>query len=84
MTQSLSRRGNCWDTPPTERIFRSLKTEWVPEIGYPNNAAAKQSVIEYMIGYYSDLRPHRHNDGLPANGAEKKYWSTKKPVAKNT
>ena len=38
MTLSLSRRGNCWDNAPTERFFRSLKTEWIPEIGYPDVA----------------------------------------------
>lgn len=27
MTQSMSRRGNCWDNAPMERLFRSLKTE---------------------------------------------------------
>src|SRR5690606_30304760 len=30
MTQSMSRRGNCWDNSPMERFFRSLKSEWVP------------------------------------------------------
>lgn len=34
--QSMSRRGNCWDNAPMERFFRSLKTEWVPTIGYHN------------------------------------------------
>lgn len=81
MKQSLSRRGNCWDNAPTERFFRSLKTEWVPEIGYPCFAAAKQSVTDYMIGYYSALRPHKHNGGLPPNAAEKAYWKTQKTVA---
>ncbi len=33
MVQSMSRRGNCWDNSPMERFFRSLKTEWIPEIG---------------------------------------------------
>ena len=27
ITQSMSRRGNCWDNAPMERFFRSLKTE---------------------------------------------------------
>lgn len=27
MTQSMSRRGNDWDYSPTERVFRSLKSE---------------------------------------------------------
>ena len=84
MEQSLSRRGNCWDNAPTERFFRSLKTEWVPEIGYPNPTAAKEAITKYMIGYYSSLRPHKHNDGLPPNVAEKKYWNAQKRVAKNT
>ena len=26
ITQSMSRRGNCWDIAPMERFFRSLKT----------------------------------------------------------
>jgi putative transposase len=30
--QSMSRRGNCWDKSPMERLFRSLKTEWVPSV----------------------------------------------------
>jgi len=29
MRQSMSRRGNCWDNAPMERVFRSLKTECV-------------------------------------------------------
>ena len=81
MQQSLSRRGNCWDNAPTKRFFRSLKTEWVPETGYTCFASAKQSITEYMIGYYSALRPHQHNDGLPPNAAEQTYWKTQKTVA---
>jgi len=78
MTQSLSRRGNCWDNAPTERFFRSLKTEWVPALGYPSVAAAKSSLIEYMIGYYSSLRPHRHNDGLPPEWGRKEVLECSK------
>ncbi|WP_408733230.1 integrase catalytic domain-containing protein, partial [Burkholderia cepacia] len=32
--QSMSRRGNCWDNSPMERLFRSFKTEWLPSVGY--------------------------------------------------
>lgn len=32
--QSISRRGNCLDNAPMERLFCSLKTEWVPSVGY--------------------------------------------------
>jgi putative transposase len=36
MIQSMSGRGKCWDNAPMERVFRSLKSEWVPEFGYQN------------------------------------------------
>lgn len=39
ITQSMSRRGNCLDNSPMERFFRSLKTEWVPTIGYRSYSA---------------------------------------------
>lgn len=84
MKQSLSRRGNCWDNAPTERFFRSLKTEWVPETGYQSFPAAKQAINDYIICYYSQIRPHQRNNGLSPNVAEAEYWNAQKTVAKNT
>ena len=81
MKQSMSRRGNCWDNAPMERFFRSLKTEWVPETGYTSFAEAKRSVIDYMVGYYSSIRPHTHNGMASPNRAEKNYWKDYKTVA---
>ncbi|KAA1151069.1 IS3 family transposase, partial [Pseudoalteromonas fuliginea] len=51
ITQSMSRRGNCWDNAPMERFFRSFKTEWMPKIGYGNFIDAKYSVSDYINGY---------------------------------
>jgi len=42
---SVSRRGNCWDNAPMERFFRSLKTEWVPEMGYRSFAEVQRSIF---------------------------------------
>jgi putative transposase len=81
MQQSMSRRGNCWDNSPMERFFRSLKTEWVPEMGYRSFAEAKRSILSYMSGYYSSTRPHQHNGGLPPNKAEEIYWISSKSAA---
>jgi len=53
----------------------------MPETGYPCFASAKQSVTAYMIGYYSALRPHKHNGGLLPNVAERAYWKAQKTVA---
>ena len=74
--QSMSRRGNCWDNAPMERFFRSLKTEWVPTTGYRSFAEAERSVITYLTGYYSQIRPHTNNGGKSPNAAEKLYWDS--------
>ena len=80
----MSRRGNCWDNAPMERFFRSLKSERVPQTGYLSFSHAKTDIIDYIIGYYSQVRPHRHNEGLTPNGAEKKYRIEYNSVANNT
>ena len=74
--QSMSRRGNCWDNAPMERFFRSLKTEWVPRLGYRTINEAKGHILNYLIGYYSSVRPHQHNGGLSPNARELKYQIT--------
>ncbi len=65
--QSMSRRGNCWDNAPMERLFRSLKTEWMPTTGYRSVNEAKQAITDYLVGYYSQVRPHSYNGGLTPN-----------------
>lgn len=70
MTQSMSRRGNCWDNSPMERVFRSLKSEWVPSQGYHSEAEAKKDISYYLMDYYNWRRPHQFNDGVPPAIAE--------------
>jgi len=74
ITQSMSRRGNCWDNAPMERFFRSLKTEWMPKYGYEGFAEAEYSITNYIAGYYSQLRPHQHNNGKTPNEAERLFF----------
>lgn len=81
ITQSMSRRGNCWDNSPMERFFRSLKSEWIPATGYSSFQQAKQSIIDYIIRYYSDTRPHDYNGGLTPNESERLFWNCSKIVA---
>jgi putative transposase len=70
ITQSMSRRGNCWDNAPMERLFRSLKTEWVPATGYMSFQDAKRDISYYLMDYYNWRRPHQHNGGIPPAEAE--------------
>ncbi len=82
--QSLSRRGNCWDNSPMERFFRSLKSEWVPRIGYRNFVEAKAYITNYITGYYSEVRPHQYNGGLAPNESERRFCLNSKTVASFT
>ncbi|TNH77527.1 IS3 family transposase [Aeromonas hydrophila] len=70
MTQSMSRRGNCWDNAPMERLFRSLKSEWLPATGYVSLREAKRDISYCLMDYYNWRRPHQHNDGIPPAEAE--------------
>ena len=67
-----------------KRFFRSLKSEWIPSGGYDSFAQAKYKILDYIIGYYSQVRPHQHNDDFAPNVAEEKYWNKYKTVAKKT
>ncbi len=71
MTQSMSRRGNCWDNAPMERLFSNLKSEWLPATGYINLREAKRDISYYLMNHYNWRRPHHHNNGIPPAKAEK-------------
>lgn len=60
ITQSMSRRGNCWDNAPMERFFRSYKTEWMPRNGYSSFADASIDIAAYMK-HYNYERGHSYN-----------------------
>jgi putative transposase len=53
-----------------ERLFRSLKSEWIPALGYRNLPEAKKDVGGYLMGYYNRQRPHTFNDGISPVAAE--------------
>lgn len=72
MGQSMSRRGNCWDNAPMERLFRSLKTEWVPSVGYRSAHDAQRDISHYLMHRYNWQRPHQFNGGIPPAVAEEK------------
>ncbi|MFJ3368102.1 IS3 family transposase [Pseudomonas sp. NPDC086251] len=72
MRQSMSRRGNCWDNAPMERVFRSLKTEWIPTLGYRTAQEARRDISHFLMHRYNWIRPHQFNGGLvPARAEEK-------------
>lgn len=72
ISQSMSRRGNCYDNSPMERVFRSLKTEWIPSVGYMSVQQAQRDISYYLMHRYNWIRPHQFNGGLTPAQAEKK------------
>ncbi|MGA6102879.1 DDE-type integrase/transposase/recombinase [Psychrobacter pocilloporae] len=75
MVQSMSRKENCWDNAPTERFFRSFKTEWMLKGGYENITEAKQDICDYIWGYYQTVRPHSFNNSLTPLETERRYFN---------
>ena len=51
MVASMSRKGNCWDNAPTERFFRSLKSERLSDYRFVARRSAEMQVLDY-ISYY--------------------------------
>ncbi|MBL1266524.1 MAG: hypothetical protein COA87_001950 [Halomonas sp.] len=56
-----------------ERFFRSLRVEWVPAYGYRSCLQGQHHIVNYLIRYYSQLRPHQHSAGMSSNQVEGKY-----------
>ena len=48
-----------------ERVFRSLKSEWLPKGGYGDFSHAVRDINQWINGYYNVYRPHTNNGGLP-------------------
>jgi len=57
MIPSMSRKGDCWDNSPTERFFRSLKSERLSDCRFITRQSAHLEVLDY-ISYYNSIRLH--------------------------
>ena len=75
MTQSMSRRGNCRDNAPMERLLRSLTSEWDPTLGNARAREAQKDSGYHLMHYCNRWRPHQFNNGPPPAKAEEKLYS---------
>jgi transposase InsO family protein len=57
ITQSMSRRGNCWDNSVMERFFRSLKSERLNHLNFIHHGVATNTVERYIY-FYNYKRLH--------------------------
>ena len=49
--QSMSGKGNCYDSAVTESFFKTLKTEWVYGRWFQNHADARRGIFAYIAGH---------------------------------
>jgi transposase InsO family protein len=61
ITQSMSRKDNCWDNAVSESFFHTLKTERVHHRRYQARAETKQDIFEYIEIFYNRERLHSAN-----------------------
>ena len=57
MRTSMSRKGDCWDNAPTERVIGSIKSERLSDYRFTTRRFAELEVLDY-IGYYNSIRLH--------------------------
>ncbi|MBE0644418.1 MAG: IS3 family transposase [Bacteroidetes bacterium] len=58
VTQSMSRKGDCWDNAVTESVFSTLKKEMPAGMVFENQAAAERYLFEYIEVEYNHQRLH--------------------------
>ena len=58
ITQSMSRKGNCYDNAPIESYHKTIKTELVYHTRYKTVAEAKLDLFKYLEIYYNNQRSH--------------------------
>lgn len=58
ITQSMSRKGDCWDNAVAESFFKTLKYEWTNRYTYRDHKQAELSLFEYIESFYNTKRAH--------------------------
>lgn len=64
ITQSMSRKGNCWDNAVAESFFKSLKNELVYQTVFYTKKQAKLEIFQYIELFYNRVRSHSYLNGL--------------------
>ena len=58
ITQSMSRKGNCWDNAVAESFFKTIKVEWIYQQKFENQVQAQLSIFEWIESWYNRRRRH--------------------------
>lgn len=58
VTQSMSRKGNCWDNAVAESFFKTIKHESLNHIKFTSIKQLKRVLFEYIEHWYNRIRMH--------------------------
>ena len=71
-TQSMSRKGNCWDNAVAESFFKTIKTECIGLQEFTSRQQAWCVIFDYVEGWYNTNRIHTTLRGLTVRQAYEK------------
>lgn len=80
ITQSMSRKGNCWDNAVAESFFKTIKHEWLYRFKF-NSYLQLYTSIEEFINRYNTERLHSSLGYITPLEMEIKLKGVKKNVA---
>lgn len=58
ITQSMSRKGDCWDNAVAESFFATLEHELLATTSFPSPAVARGAIFEFIEVWYNRQRLH--------------------------
>lgn len=58
VTQSMSRKANCWDNAVAESFFKTIKVELIYQRKFKSIELAKSAIFEYIEIWYNRKRIH--------------------------
>lgn len=77
ISQSMSRKGNCYDNAVAESFFKTLKTELVHHNNYATRKKAWESISEYIENFYNKRRRHSALGNMTIEEFQNQYPNTK-------
>jgi len=83
ISQSMSRKGDCWDNSVAESFFHTLKTEMTFHYSFSTKEEAKQAVFEYIEVFYNRKRLHSSNQYMSPVDFENKDLNKAEIMSKN-
>jgi putative transposase len=73
VTQSMSRRGNCYDNAVAESFFKTFKRECVRKRTYITRWEAKSEIFHYIEMFYNPKRRHSYLGYISPIEFERRY-----------